>query len=143
MDETSLPPKGYEVVSVKEIDGAEVSKLYEASDGHPPRELDPTTEDLQDWIKRALVVVGVRNEDGQLVGIGFLDGTKEHAILDGMVVHPDHRHRGLGSFLVKSRVEKAKEIGIHHLKTTLTSTNSLTSLYEELGVEVNPSEFEE
>lgn len=141
MKRSLSPPKGYESVGPKGVNPEEVSKLYQICEGHPPRIYDPDIEEISYWLEKALIVVGIRDQEAKLVGVGFVDGPETDACLDGLAVHPDHRHRGLGKFLIKSRVKQARAMGIVQLETSLAGSNMLGSLYEELGVETHPNDF--
>src|SRR5215472_9727696 len=55
--------------------------------------------DLEEWavcLKQNLLNVSARDEDGKVIGVGFLCGNIRHAELIDLVVHPDYRKRGVG-----------------------------------------------
>lgn len=82
-----------------------------------------------------MFIIGVRDRSHNLVGFAAIEGDIEHAGLNHLAVHPDHRHIGIGRALVKKRVEIADQIGIQRLDALLMDTNTLGRLYTELGFE--------
>jgi GNAT superfamily N-acetyltransferase len=87
----------------------------------------------QSVIDKSIASVGVVGPKQNLVGVGFLAGNPRHAVLCDLDVHPNHRHKGIGQAIVRRRVQIADQLEIPYLYTELAPTNSLRSLYEELG----------
>lgn len=122
-------PQGYDMVNKHRISAMAVIGLRAASQWG-------TEQDLMIWedvIDESLSVTGVVGPGKDLVGVGFLAGNLRHAVLCDLVVHPDHRGRGIGQAIIRRRVQLAGEMNIPYLYTELSHTNTLTTLYQELG----------
>lgn len=87
--------------------------------------------DLEGVLRRSLVHLGAYN-DGQLVGYVNVawDGAIHAFLLDPMV-HPDHRHEGLGSTLVTRATELARDRGASCLHVDYEP--HLATFYERCG----------
>lgn len=131
----SLLLPGYEVILDGDVSSDEILNLHKAVDGEI-RDSDPGKKEIDRLIAESISVVGVRAPSKELVGIGFLFEYGGAAHLSALSVHPNHRHQGIGRFLVKHRVEAAREYGLTDIKAMLISTNTLGSYYKEFGVEV-------
>ncbi|KAF2642894.1 hypothetical protein P280DRAFT_467030 [Massarina eburnea CBS 473.64] len=57
--------------------------------------------------------------------------TRPHMDLLGIVVHPDHRKRGAGRLLIRWGIDKADELGI---ETVVSSLQSAVGAYEKSGL---------
>lgn len=109
-----------EVVAVRKSTG------WEAGD---------TEEGWRQNLDTALAVVAVRDERTQeLVGMGFLVGNRRHAILCDFNVRPEHQGKGLGTAILKKRMQIAdEELKIPFLYTSLADANPLKETYKSLG----------
>ena len=87
--------------------------------------------DLKNVLSRSLVHLGAYRDE-TLVGYVNVawDGAMHAFLLDPMV-HPDHRHEGLGSSLVKRATELARERGATFLHVDYEP--HLTGFYERCG----------
>lgn len=93
-------------------------------------------EDETVWrqcVDRSLVTVGVRNEAGLLVGIGFLTGSARHAVLCDFVVDPDFQDQGIGTAILYKRLETANELKIRYIYAELSKANLLRPKYIKFG----------
>jgi|SRR5665213_137856 len=128
-------PKGYQAVDRSELSGKEVVDLYVVSHERRRTRYDANAEDLERWMDDGLYVVGIRSSDGLLVGVGFLEGRADYgAWLEGLAIHPEHRHRGLGKFIIDRRITMAHELGIDDIQSALDTTNTLATYYGDQGV---------
>ena len=127
-DRAALPER-YCMIDKMGLDPESVIALRDAADWGTERNPDV----WKTAIEQSLATVGVVGPQQNLVGVGFLAGNIRHAVLCDLVVHPDHRGRGLGQAIVRRRVHLADQMRIPYLYTELASTNNLASLYEELG----------
>lgn len=60
------------------------------------RETSGWDHDLDEWedcLERHLLNVSARTDNNEVVGVGFLSGTRRHADLVDLVVHPDFRRQ--------------------------------------------------
>lgn len=82
--------------------------------------------------------LGVRCIAGNtLVAVAKLIERGDEAHLITLAVDPGHQHRGIARNLVKLRVQLAEQAGALSIHTLLKSTNTLPTLYEELGFQPN------
>lgn len=127
-------PRGYRFTDPSLITADEAVALFKASGYIGNSKIDDTS--LQEWdeaLQDSLAIVGIRDRQKSLVGLGTIFGDTGIAGLNHLVVHPDHQHQGLGSALVKKRVKIADEMNVQKLDALLISTNTLGRLYTELG----------
>ena len=127
-------PRGYSFAKPSDINADEAVSLFRASELMPSHPSDYTT--LQEWdelIQESIEVVGVRDRDKILVGIGFLTGDLKQGALANLSVHPRHRHQGLGRAIVSERIRIADKLDIPKIDTLLIPTNNLRQFYVELG----------
>lgn len=94
----------------------------------------PDSEEVwQETLDTALGVALAWKEE-ELVGIGFLVGTKRHAVLCDLAVSPDHQRNEIGRHLVTQLMDVAQEKGVRY--TTLYYDEAkpwLTDFYQSLG----------
>jgi GNAT superfamily N-acetyltransferase len=124
-----MPPGSYSFVDEYSIEPEEIIDLRNAGDWGTETNREVWASVLND----SIATVGVRDEAGLLVGVGFLTGNARHAVLCDFIVHPEHRGQGIGSAILQRRVDIADELGIPYLYTELAKTNVLTAKYETLG----------
>lgn len=121
-------PEGYQFMDRSDIDPDELMTLRE-SVGFS-RE---TPEIWKDCINDSIDVAAVRDDEGNLVGIGFLSGTRRHAVLCDFVVSPEHQGKGIGTAILKKRMETVEKLEIPYVYTDLAETNPLRKKYAALG----------
>ena len=66
--------------------------------------------DINEWeqcLEQNIINVSARDDEGRIVGVGFLCGNQRHAELVDLVVHPDYRKRGIGREISKLIIEFA------------------------------------
>jgi GNAT superfamily N-acetyltransferase len=90
-------------------------------DPHPPEHAfaplwqaawgNPFTGSLESVLSRSLVHVGAFDDETLVGHVNVAWDGGVHAFLLDPIVHPDYRHRGIGSGLVKRAIELARERG--------------------------------
>lgn len=128
IERTTLPDS-YSFIDKSTIDPKEIIELRESVGW-----AGDSVEHWQQSMDQPLgVIVGVRNIEGQLVGMGRITADPRHAVLCDLAVHPDHQNKGIGGALVTERMRIAKEQDIPYLYTELAPTNPLRNLYKAMG----------
>jgi GNAT superfamily N-acetyltransferase len=146
-------PEGYYFVDPYEAQPLEITALDQSVNGLSGswiRELD--WPDVQHQMR---TYVGVRALiDNTLVGLGLLEENDPQTVsnetvrsgdLGYMMVHPDHRHKGIGKALILERIRLARLSELGKITTLLMTTNSLRPFYQELGfraVDSDSDDFE-
>lgn len=128
-DEQLSLPEGYNFVDKSQLQPDEIIGLRESVgwDGD-------TTEQWQNTIDQPLgVIVGVRDEEGSLVGMGRMTADPRHVVLCDLVVDPEHQHKGIAAAIVGERMRIADLRNIPFMYTDLSPTNPLKGLYDKLG----------
>jgi mycothiol synthase len=110
----SNPPEGYEARAARWEDVSTVAAMLGAADIADVGEPDFTEQMLRDdWRLPELDLASdtwLVTRGKEVVAYGWLLPRDEHRQLDGWgVVHPDHRGRGLGTYLVRRADERAAE----------------------------------
>lgn len=83
--------------------------------------------------ERAHVLVE-RDADGTVLGVATFSQVAGLADLNRVVVHPDHRHRGIGRRLVLAGLAWATESGAHQVMLEVDAGNEAAgALYGQLG----------
>lgn len=121
-------PEGYTFAEKEGIAPDEINALRKASNW-----VEQPPEIWRDQLDTSKSVVGVRDSQGGLIGIGFLVGSKRHAVLCDFVVHPEHRGKGIGTVIFEKRLEEAESQGIRYLYAGLAETNVLKDKYLQHG----------
>lgn len=88
------------------------------------------------WQETLDAAIGIASawQDEKLVGIGFLVGTRRHAVLCDLAVAPAHQQNGIGRHLVKQLMDVALKENVRY--TTLYYDEAkpwLESFYQSLG----------
>jgi GNAT superfamily N-acetyltransferase len=87
------------------LDSQTLNGLFSASwDGHEPR-------DFSTVLSRSLAYVAAFERDRLIGFVSVATDGAEHAFLLDTTVHPDFRHRGIGTQLVRRAGELAREHG--------------------------------
>lgn len=87
--------------------------------------------DLENVLRRSLVHLGAYRDETLIGYVNVAWDGAMHAFLLDPMVHPDHRHEGLGSTLVKRATELARERGATWLHVDYEP--HLTAFYERCG----------
>lgn len=134
-------PNGYCFFNPYSVGLREVTALDEAVNGINGSWMSELDWPDTDHEKRTYV--GVRSLiDKTLVGLALLEKCEQQksedltlrvGALGYMMVHPNHRHKGLGKALIMERIRLAKLSDLEKLTILLTTTNSLRPFYQELG----------
>jgi GNAT superfamily N-acetyltransferase len=130
MTTKTLPP-GYEFIDRTDIAPDKVMALQRLSIPN----FSPKLFITQYLLNGAPYATGVIDNDETLVGFGsVIPWNNNRMMLADLVVHPDHRSRGIGKALVRRRVgffDKSAEA--NSLVVNLWASNTLHSFYEEVG----------
>jgi mycothiol synthase len=110
-----VPPAGYTVRGAKMDDLPDMAALFLACDLHDWGEPDYTQEMIREnWtlpgldLRRDVWIV--EDTGGRAAAYAWLVARDRHRLMDGFgLVHPEHRGRGLGAFLVETREWRAAE----------------------------------
>lgn len=95
---------------------------------------DPLHRSDLEWaLMYADYSVGVRNNTNKLIGIGCLRSESDRFIFGNLMVHPVFRCKGIGTYIVKKRVQYADKNKLNVYIPNLSNTNNLKPLYETLG----------
>lgn len=87
----------------------------------------------QETLDTALGVASAWKEE-RLVGIGFLVGTKRHAVLCDLAIAPDHQQNGIGRQLAHQLMAVAHEEGVKYTTLYYDETKPwLEDFYQSLG----------
>ena len=101
------------------------------------RALNGWDSDESEWelcLKQNLLNISVRNENGVVIGVGFLCGNQRHAEIVDLVVHPDYRKQGIGREIVQLVVDYVIKQKIKYFGLTYdTNYPWLKSFYESEG----------
>jgi len=101
------------------------------------RELNGWDHDKAEWQKclvQNLINVSARDENGGVIGVGFLCGNQRHAELVDLVVHPDYRKHGMGREICDLIVNYALNNHIKYFGLTYDKNNPwLKDFYESEG----------
>lgn len=127
-------PEGYHYTDPDQIRPADRAELMRLADWNTssPKQITKDMEYREEGI--ATLDVGVRAEDGRLVGFGRVAYKGENGELCDFVVSPLDRHQGIGRAIIDERLRRAEEAGITSLYIPeLESGNSLGTYYEEKG----------
>ncbi len=128
---SSIPlPESYEWTNREDIQPEEVIKLRESVgwDGD-------TIETWQNCLKDSVHVSAIRDENGELIAIGFLSGNARHAVLADFDVNPNNQKEGVGKALLEDTLRVADELEIKYLYTSLANPEKYAGILGELGFE--------
>lgn len=124
-------PEHYSFVNREDISPDEIVTVRKSTGW----EAGDSEEGWKQNLNTALAVVAVRDDTtSELVGMGFLVGNRRHAILCDFNVRPEHQGKGIGTAILKKRMQIAdQELKIPFLYTSLAETNPLKETYKSLG----------
>lgn len=77
--------------------------------------------DGKEWfacLKQNIINVSARDDEGRVVGVGFLCGNQRHAELIDLVIHPDFKKNGIGRKISELIVDYALENKIRYFGLT-------------------------
>ena len=98
---------------------------------------DHDTQEWEQCLEQNLINVSARDDEGKLVGVGFLTGNIRHAELTDLVVHPDFRHQGIGRSISKIIIDYATDHNIKYFGLTYDKNFPwLKDFYETEGFEL-------
>jgi GNAT superfamily N-acetyltransferase len=73
---------------------------------------DNEVKDIPFWIEKSEIII-FENDEGEFIGYGLLNKTLESRDWYdvGMYVHPDHRKKGIGAWIINNMVQKCLKNG--------------------------------
>jgi mycothiol synthase len=107
-------------------DAAEVAALVSAHDAFHAGETDgASADDVLDWWLRCAENgrIGVLDEHGAVIGVGVLRSRGNDYYLADSFVHPDHRGKGAGSFLLEWAERRSVEDGMSAVRAAVSATD--------------------
>ena len=108
---------------------AELNVLFSA--GWPAWQTAPDTSDWQGVLQHSLAYVCAFEGDRLIGFVNVAWDGRDHAFLLDPRVHPDHRHRGIGSELVRLAADAARAAGCEWLHVDYEA--DLAPFYERCG----------
>ncbi|MHA1905035.1 MAG: N-acetyltransferase family protein [Candidatus Thorarchaeota archaeon] len=139
------PPPGYDVIPVREVDYEAVySCFYETfSHGQSPFFFDQSDTERREYfetwskpesLEADATVALLRGEEVVAFSFARPYGTPGNYLVEWIGVHPNHRRRGLGEFLMKHIANVAKDGGYETMSLSCATTNTKGyALYNKLG----------
>lgn len=124
----STLPEGYTFADKYDIEPPEIIELRESVGW-----VGDSPEVWEACIQQPGILVGVRDANDELVGMGRVTADPRHAVLCDLVVGPAHQNQGIGKAIVWRRMRLALSARIPYLYTELAPTSPLRSFYEDLG----------
>ena len=104
------------------------------------RKVSGWDHDEKEWdacLKQNIINVSARDDEGKVVGVGFLCGNQRHAELIDLVVHPDFKKNGIGRKISELIVDYALENKIKYFGLTYDKTFPwLKSFYESMDFQL-------
>ena len=101
------------------------------------RELSGWDHDKSEWelcLRQNLLSVSARNDENEVIGVGFLCGNQRHAELVDLVVHPDYRKQGVGREISRKIIDYALDQKIKYFGLTYDKSFPwLKGFYESEG----------
>jgi GNAT superfamily N-acetyltransferase len=101
------------------------------------RKINGWDHDEGEWEKcldQNIINVSVRNDEGKVIGVGFLCGNQRHAELVDLVVHPNYRKQGIGRKIVKFIIDYVLKHKIKYFGLTYNKNYSwLKEFYKSEG----------
>lgn len=104
-----------------------------------PREIESMSAWFDVKQKNSFPVVGLVDDDGQLVAFGSYGTFRgwpayKYTVEHSLYVHKDHRRRGYGKIILKELIDNATRNGYHNLIAGIDSQNlSSKRLHEDFG----------
>ena len=116
------------IIRNEPINATELNRLFETAHWN----IEPSTK-LQEALEKTWGWLTVRDDSSNLIGFVrvFSDGLM-HAYVLNMIVHPNHRKKGIGSALM---TELMHFLGENKLVPTLAATPGNVDFYRKFGFE--------
>jgi ribosomal protein S18 acetylase RimI-like enzyme len=110
---------------------SEMKKLDDKAFGTGPNIVGITKEELKNILKNGFILCAII--DGKIVSEVMLEYKKDHWYAGGIATDPEHFRRGLGGYLMREVIKRAKD---NKIKATVREDN-----VESIGLCVNKNGF--
>jgi ribosomal protein S18 acetylase RimI-like enzyme len=99
-----------------------------------------TLLELDDIVKDKHYTILAAQENDHIIGMGFLLVFRKslglYAIIEDVVVHSDHRGKGIGKALMEGLIAQAQKKGVAHIDlTSRPQRKEANTFYQNLGFE--------
>jgi len=131
------PPAGITLRQATPADDTTWSELHAVGYGAREDFFPLTPEDLQAERGRPGFTLVLAEHEGRAVGLGHgMHHEGDEGLVNSVVVHPEHRGRGLGAALVGATVQRLREHGCAQVSLNVMASNEpAVALYRRLGFE--------
>lgn len=111
-----------------------VYALWLSCTGMGLNDLDDSREGIAKYLARNPETCFVAEEDGVIAGVIMTGHDGRRGYISHTAVHPDHRHKGIGSALVEAALAALKNEGIHKVALVAFSRNEGgNAFWEKMG----------
>lgn len=76
---------------------------------------DHELAEWEDCLSQNVLNVSARNDNDEVIGVGFLCGNQRHVEIVDLVVHPEHRRQGIGRKIFRTLVDHALDSNIKYI----------------------------
>ena len=112
----------------------QVYDLWLSCKGMGLNNVDDTREGIEKYLKRNPETSFVAEEDGKIIGVIIAGNDGRRGYIYHTAVHPDHRHRGIGTKLVEAALEALNSVGINKVALVVFSRNEDgNAFWEKIG----------
>lgn len=121
-------PDGYKFADKISILPEEIIRLRESV-----RWIGDKSERWQEIIHTSLAIVGVRDINGELIGMACLAGNIRHAVMCDLAVDPEHQKQGIGEALMAKLDQLTNDLGVKYVYAELAKTNPFRNKMIHIG----------
>ncbi|MFA5926147.1 MAG: GNAT family N-acetyltransferase [Parcubacteria group bacterium] len=118
--------KFYLLRDAKKLDGRVLKSINDLLGFLSPNNYSVDRKRVRELLNNDLLEIYLLEADGEVIGMGSLHYVetlvKKAAWIEDIVVHPEHRSKGLGKKIIKHIISQAKKRGARHVD--LTSRNN-------------------
>ena len=112
----------------------QVYDLWLSCKGMGLNNVDDTRVGIEKYLKRNPETSFVAEEDGKIVGVIIAGNDGRRGYIYHTAVHPDHRHRGIGTKLVDAALDALNSVGINKVALVVFSRNEDgNAFWEKMG----------
>ena len=101
----------------------QVYQIWLSCKGMGLNDKDESHEGIERYLKRNPDTTFVAEEDDKIVGVIMAGNDGRRGYIHHTAVHPDYRHRGIGTGLVNSALEALKSLGINKVALVVFTRN--------------------
>ena len=112
----------------------QVYQIWLSCKGMGLNDKDESHEGIERYLKRNPDTTFVAEEDDKIVGVIMAGNDGRRGYIHHTAVHPDYRHRGIGTGLVNSALEALKSLGINKVALVVFTRNEDgNAFWEKMG----------